>query len=46
MPRRVTTDELLKRIGIELGGDEEKAWKRRHDAAHGNDMAPEDAPPS
>jgi hypothetical protein len=37
VPRRVTTEELLKQTGLVLGEDESRAWKGRHDAAHGND---------
>lgn len=38
MPRKATTDEVLKRTGVTLGKDEADAWKSRHDAAHGNDF--------
>jgi len=44
VPRRAITDELLKRLGLVLSEDEIEAWKRRHDAAHGNDIDPEDYP--
>lgn len=37
VPRRVTTEELLNKTGLVLGEDESRAWKGRHDAAHGND---------
>lgn len=32
---RDTMSAILKNIGIELGDDEMRAWKRRNDAAHG-----------
>ncbi len=37
-PQRIIMDRLLKSINIQLGADEEQAWKRRDDAAHGNEM--------
>jgi hypothetical protein len=40
VPRATITDQLLKRLEIVLGDDEKQAWRRRHDAAHGNPMAP------
>ena len=38
VPRRIITEQLLAHLGITLGKDEAQAWRRRHDAAHGNDM--------
>jgi hypothetical protein len=40
VPRRTITEALLREIAIELGPDESKAWKRRNDAAHGNEVEP------
>jgi hypothetical protein len=40
VPRATITDQILKRLGIVLGDDEKQAWRRRHDAAHGNRMTP------
>jgi hypothetical protein len=40
VPRATITDQILKRLGIVLGDDEKQAWRRRHDAAHGNPMTP------
>lgn len=40
IPRAAITDELLKHLEIELGEDEKKAWRSRHNAAHGNPMNP------
>jgi hypothetical protein len=41
-PRSVTMKRLLKDIDIELGEDEQRAWKRRNDAAHGNEIRQEE----
>jgi hypothetical protein len=38
MPRAAVTDQVFQKLGIVLGDDERQAWKRRHDAAHGNPM--------
>ena len=38
IPRSIVTDRLLQRLGLVLSEDEMQAWKRRHDAAHGNPM--------
>ena len=35
MHQRNTMVAILKDIGIALGSDESRAWKRRNDAAHG-----------
>jgi len=40
VPRRILTDQIIVVLGLDLGDDERKAWKRRHDAAHGNDITP------
>lgn len=40
MPRAELTVQVLQRLGLVLGDDERQAWKRRHDAAHGNPMTP------
>lgn len=38
VPARTVTEELFKRIGLELGRDEYGAWRRRNAAAHGREM--------
>jgi hypothetical protein len=38
--QRGKMDALLREIKIALGPDEALAWKRRNDAAHGNEMEP------
>jgi hypothetical protein len=40
VPQRTKMEALLKAIKIVLGPDEALAWKRRDDAAHGNEMVP------
>ena len=40
MPRATVTDHVLQHLGLVLGEPEKQAWKRRHDAAHGNPMTP------
>jgi hypothetical protein len=35
---RLIAEQVLKSIGIELGPDESSAWRRRDDAAHGNEI--------
>jgi hypothetical protein len=35
VPQRTVLKAVLQTIGIELGSDEDDAWKRRNDAAHG-----------
>ena len=35
VPQRPILKAVLEAIGIELGSDEDDAWKRRNDAAHG-----------
>lgn len=40
MPRAAVTEQVLQHLGLVLGEDEKQAWKRRHDAAHGNPMTP------
>jgi hypothetical protein len=41
-PRSITMKRLLETIDIELGEDEQRAWKRRNDAAHGNEIRQEE----
>jgi hypothetical protein len=41
-PRGVIMDRLLKSINIKLGADERRAWRRRNDAAHGNEVKQEE----
>lgn len=36
-PHRVVMDRVLTHLGLRLGDAERNAWKRRDDAAHGND---------
>ncbi|UGY17926.1 hypothetical protein HAP48_0011120 [Bradyrhizobium septentrionale] len=36
--QKAKMEALLREIGIELGPEEALAWKRRNDAAHGNEM--------
>jgi hypothetical protein len=38
--QRDTMNAVLNEIGIKLSADEENAWKRRNDAAHGMEMEP------
>ena len=38
LPQRQLLDQLVNVIGIRLGADELEAWKRRNDAAHGNEV--------
>ena len=38
--QRAKMEALLREINIALGPDEALAWKRRNDAAHGNEMEP------
>jgi hypothetical protein len=35
VPERTILKAVLQAIGIELGADEDTAWQRRNDAAHG-----------
>jgi hypothetical protein len=37
-PHKSMAKQVLNSIGIELGADESAAWKRRDDAAHGNEI--------
>ncbi len=38
LPQRAILAKLMNRLNIVFGADEEKAWKRRNDAAHGIEM--------
>ena len=38
LPQRIITEQVVRSIGIEIGVDESEAWKRRNDAAHGNEI--------
>lgn len=38
MHQKAKMEALLREVGIELGPEEALAWKRRNDAAHGNEM--------
>ena len=40
-PQGVITDRLLEVLHLNLGERERKAWKRRNDAGHGNELDPE-----
>jgi hypothetical protein len=37
-PQRVIIERFLMSINIQLGADEKQAWRRRNDAAHGNEL--------
>jgi hypothetical protein len=38
LPQRQLLDQVVNSIGMRLGTDELEAWKRRNDAAHGNEI--------
>ena len=38
LPQKQLIEQLVSAIGIQLGTDEWEAWKRRNDAAHGNEI--------
>ena len=40
-PLGVITDRLLEVLHLNLGDRERKAWKRRNDAGHGNELDPD-----
>jgi hypothetical protein len=40
-PHGVITDRLLEILHLQLGERERKAWKRRNDAGHGNEIDPD-----
>jgi hypothetical protein len=38
LPQKQLIEQIVSSIGIQLGTDEWEAWKRRNDAAHGNEI--------